>query len=137
MTNGRLLRSRILAWASSMLVVVPLLASPPAPAPAVAPLGESLAGAAKGDYETARQLFEDGDFAGAFIKFKGAYDLSGDARLLWNMATCKKNQRKYVQVLRLVERYEREGGQSLTAQQRADAAEIVRTVRALVSTVHL
>ena len=51
-------------------------------------------------------------------------------RLLWNMATCKKNQRKYVQVLRLVERYEREGGPSLTAQRRRRSRN-VRTVRLL------
>jgi len=113
--------------------------APPAPpaAPAAASLGESLSGGAKDDYESARVLFESGDFAGALVKFQHAYDLSSDVRLLWNMAACEKNLRHYVRVLRLVDRYLHEGDTRITEAQRADAAAVVRTVRSLVSTIRV
>ena len=49
------------------------------------PLSQSLTGEAKAAYDAAKLLLGDGDFAGAAIKFRGAYDQSGDARLLWNI----------------------------------------------------
>src|ERR1700684_4579575 len=59
------------------------------------PLSQSLTGEAKAAYDAAKMLLGDGDFAGAAIKFRAAYDQSGDARLLWNIAACEKNRRHY------------------------------------------
>src|SRR6185503_13375936 len=44
---------------------------PPAP-PATPPLSEALTGQAQADYQAARLLYGDGDFAGASLKFKQA-----------------------------------------------------------------
>jgi len=111
--------------------------SPPqAPAP-LPSLGDALTGQAKSDYDTARFLFDSGDYAGALVKFQHAFDLSQDVRLLWNMAACEKSLRAYARVLRLVERYLHDGGPLLTEAQRDDATAVLRTVRTLVSSVRL
>jgi hypothetical protein len=101
------------------------------------PLAESLHGQAKADYDAGRILFGDSDNAGALVKFQHAFDDAHDVRLLWNMAVCEKNLRHYVNVLRLLERYQREGDRIMTAPQRKEVAEVMDTVRQLISTVHL
>lgn len=114
----------------------------PAPAqpsrPSTQPsLASSLSGQAKTDYEAGRVLFADGDHAGAFMKFRQAFALAGDPRLLWNMAVCEKNRRQYASVLTLLERYKREGGAQFSAQHRQEVDDIVEMVRMLISTVHV
>src|SRR5262249_3095345 len=48
-----------------------------------------------------------------------------------------KNLRHYVRVLDLLGKYQRDGGAGGSTAQRARAAEVISTVRSLVSTVHL
>lgn len=133
--------------ANSAILPRPAVAGP-SPAPAhsattapttagAATLSDSLSGQAKDDYESGRILFENGDNAGALVKFQHAFDLSSDSRLLWDMGACEKNLRHYVHVLRLVERYLHDGATSITDAQRADAGAVVRTVRSLVSSIRL
>ncbi len=112
----------------------PTVASDARPEPS---LSDSLTGQAKTDYDLGRILYNDHDDAGAYVKFEHAYEQSKDPRLLWNMATCEKNRRHYARVLRLIDRYQREGAGRLTAAQRSEAAEVARTVRLLVSTLRL
>src|SRR5579862_8187589 len=105
----------VVLLADSAILPRPAVAGPsPAPAPSApttptaagpATLSDSLSGQAKDDYESGRILFENGDNAGALVKFQHAFDLSSDSRLLWDMGACEKNLRHYVHVLRLVERY--------------------------------
>jgi hypothetical protein len=90
----------------------------PAPAPA---LSETLTGSAKRDYEAARLLYDDGDFAGALLKFQNAYDASQDARLLWNAAVCAKALRHYAHAVSLVHRY-LDSGSPLISPDAADRA---------------
>lgn len=110
----------------------PPAAPPPAPAPpapaAPLPLSETLTGQAKADYESAKLLFSDGDNAGAAIKFKSAYDNSKDPRLLWNMAACEKNLRRYSRALKQLRQYVAEGGDKVTAQDRAEAQELIKVM---------
>ncbi|MCU0693928.1 MAG: PEGA domain-containing protein [Polyangiaceae bacterium] len=96
-------------------------------------LGDSLSEEAKAEYEAAKVLYVDGDYAGASLKFQNAYDLSKDARLLWNVIVCQKNLRHYARVLSLVRRYQAEEGESMSEQDRRDAEDLVRAVRAFVS----
>jgi hypothetical protein len=103
----------------------------------ITPLSESLTGQAKADYDAGRLLFGDDDFAGSLVKFQRAFDHVHDVRLLWNMAVCEKNLRHYARVLRLLERYQREGDQVMSPAHRAEVAEVLATVRSLVSTVHI
>ncbi|MCA9597230.1 MAG: PEGA domain-containing protein [Myxococcales bacterium] len=100
-----------------------------------APLAESLTGDAKSEYEAGRILYQDGDYAGAKLKFERAYDLSKDARLLWNVAAAEKNLRHYSKVIRALERYLAEGGDTISDEDRADAERLIQTVSEFVTKV--
>lgn len=114
----------------------PAPAATPAPAPAAStppPLSESLSGEAKAEYEAAKLLYEDGDYAGASLKFQRAYDLSKDPRLLWNRAAAEKNLRHYVMVSELVRGYLTEGAAFISDTDRADGEALLLTVSAFVA----
>jgi hypothetical protein len=69
------------------------------------PLGETLVGTAREDYESGRRLYESGDYAGALAEFQGAYRASSDPRLLWNAAVCEQGMKRYARAIALVHRY--------------------------------
>jgi hypothetical protein len=72
------------------LVVVPGVASARPPEAADVPLAQTLQGPAKDAYSSAGPLFNNGDFAGAFTKYRAAYDLAKDPRLLYDMALLRE-----------------------------------------------
>ncbi|MGK3994761.1 PEGA domain-containing protein [Sorangium sp. So ce1024] len=119
--------------------------APPAaqPAPAAGapvdqrPLSETLTGEAKAEYEAARILFNDGDHRNAIIKFERAYELSRDPRLLWNIALCQKNLKRYTRLLATIEQLLRDAGPQLTGQDRKDAEELIEATKAYVSRLDL
>jgi hypothetical protein len=126
-------------------LVASLLASPvyaqrgvPAHPPA-RPLAQSLTGTAKAAYDAGRVLAADGDFAGALVKFKAAYDESHDPRVLWNVAFCEKNLRRYAKVVATLQRYEAEGGALLTDKDRKDARDLITTIEPFTTkmTIHV
>lgn len=102
-----------------------------------APLNQSLTGEAKAAYDSGRLLFEDGDNPGALAKFSHAYDLSHDARLLWNMASCEKDLRHYARASALIARYLQEGGDRISAPQRKSALETQAALSAFYANVKL
>src|SRR5262245_37745409 len=110
---------------------------PNAPPGAAASLADSLTGVARSDYDAGRILFDDGDYAGAYLKFERAFERGGDERLLWNMAACEKNLRHYGSALTLLERYKREGEVRMSASHRAEVDALLETLHTLISTVHL
>ncbi len=99
-----------------------------------APLAETLTGEAKQAYESGMLLFQDGDATGALTKFAHAHEASHDARLLWNMAVCEKEQRHYANAAAYIERYLKDA-EHLTAEQRADATETLGALKAFYSPV--
>ncbi|WP_437736986.1 PEGA domain-containing protein [Sorangium sp. So ce1335] len=112
--------------------------APAASAPAAPrPLSETLTGEAKAEYEAARILFNDGDYRNAIIKFERAYELSRDPRLLWNIALCQKNLKRYTRLLATIEQLLRDAGPQLTEQDRKDAAELIEATKAYVSRLDL
>jgi hypothetical protein len=134
------IRTALVMLASSWLVLSGSAwgqAAPPAPRAPLPPLSDSLRGEAKAEYEAARILFGDTDYAGALVKFEHAFEHSQDARLLWNMAVCEKNLRHYVRVLVLLERYRRDAGSTLSDAQRSDVMAVLQTVQSLISEVRL
>ena len=108
-----------------------------APKPAASSLATSLSGDAKADYDSGRNLFEIGDFKGALVKFKHAFELANDPRLLWNMAACEKEQHHYAAAAVLVDRYLRDAGPRLSPETRESANGTATALRALTSTVTL
>ncbi len=136
------------APAPSPPLAAPAPAAPPAPAvpappppgtppPPAAPLSESLTGMARAEYEAGRILYADKDFANAIVKFQKAHELSNDPRLLWNVAVCQKNLRRYGKMLRTIKRYRQEADSMLTEGERAQAVEIIKTVEQFVSALKL
>ena len=92
------------------------------------PLSQSLSGTAKVDFDAAKLLANDGDYAGALIKFQNAFENSKDPRLLWNVAFCHKNLRHYAKVLSTLKRYIQEGGTVLTANDKKEAQELMALI---------
>jgi hypothetical protein len=109
--------------------------APPAVALPGSALSDSLTGPAKADYDAAKILFEAGDNSGALLKLKSSYDASKDPRLLWNMAACEKNLRHYAEVARLANRYLADGAALISEQDRADATDLLNTVKGFVVTL--
>jgi hypothetical protein len=105
----------------------PGAAAPLAPG-APKPLSQSLTGEAKAAYDAAKLLLGDGDFAGAAIKFRAAYDQSGDARLLWNIAACEKSQRHYARTMTLVREYLDTGKDLLTDADRREGRALLDAI---------
>jgi hypothetical protein len=123
------------AFAMVAAAVSPAVAEPPKPTPGgpargapQKPLSQSLTGQAKADFEAAKLLANDGDFAGAVIKFQSAYDAAHDVRLLWNVAFCQKNERHYAKVIATLKRYLDEGAASLGAADKKDAHDLIATI---------
>jgi len=108
---------------------------PPAASPASTPLAQSLTGDARADYDSARLLYDDGDFAGASLKFQHAYASSHDARLLWNAGACEKQLRHYARTYLLVSQYLREAGPSLSTADSAEATDLLQKIESFVSHV--
>ena len=110
----------------------PALAAPPAKPGAAAPkqksLGDTLTGQAKADYEAARVLLTDGDYAGARIKFQAAYDASKDPRLLWNVAASEKQLRHYAKAVELLKKYAAETSALVSAKERDEAKDLIKTL---------
>ena len=106
-------------------------APPPSSPPPPRPLSETLSGDAKADYDAGKLLIGDGDFVGAEVKFRSAYERSNDPRLLWNVAACEKNQRHYARTLALLRQYVGNGGALLTDADRTEAKALVDTIEAL------
>jgi hypothetical protein len=109
-------------------VAPPPAPEPPPPPPGPPSLSESLTGAAKGDYESGKLLFTDGDYAGSLVKFSSAFEASKDPRLLWNMAACEKNLRHYAKALKLVRQYVADGDKVLTDQDKQEAGELIKVM---------
>jgi hypothetical protein len=124
------------ALAAAQSPMPPAAASATSPDPA-APMSITLQGDARTDYQAARILYMNQDHAGALVKFQRAYELSGEPRLLWNMAACEKLLRHYAAVLRLLERYEREYRGVMSPGHRAEFTEVLKTVRLIVTRVHV
>ncbi|WP_437639672.1 PEGA domain-containing protein [Sorangium sp. So ce854] len=112
----------------------PAAPAQPAPAaPAEAPLSESLTGMARAEHGAGTALFKEGDYAGALARFERAHELSRDHRLLWNVALCQKNLRRYAKMLATLRRMEAEAGAALSARDRQDIADLIQAAGAFVS----
>lgn len=100
-------------------------------------LADSLKGEARTAYRLGVVLYDDGDWPGALGRFETAHRLSGDARLLWNMAVCEKNRRRYTHALAFVDTYLAAKEIKLQPRERRDAKAFRDTVEKLTRLVTL
>ena len=128
------------AGLAAFLLAAPAAAQPvppPDPTTASKPLSKALSGMAKAEYEGAKLLYGDKDYANALIKFQRAYELSDDPRLLWNVAVCEKNMRRYARTLATLKKYQEKGGASLSQADQQEATELAQAVEGFVSQLSL
>lgn len=64
-----------------------------------------------------------------------SYGEAKDARLLWNMASCEEKLRHYAKATALLQRYLVEAGTNATADDRREAAEIIKTLEPFIAKV--
>jgi hypothetical protein len=117
----------VLALASPVAAAHPAK-SGPAKSDAPKPLSQTLTGSAKADFDAAKLLANDGDFAGALIKFQSAYEASKDPRILWNVAFCQKNLRHYSKVTLTLKRYIEEGKALLSPGDKKEAEDLIAMI---------
>jgi hypothetical protein len=128
MVGGETLRRSFVMWA----LVIGLGA--PARAGDTKPLSETLEGPAKEAFDTGKFLFNE-DPAKAYAKFKRAHELSGDARLLYDMAVCEKALKHYARMQVLLTRYLAEGGPLVSPESRQASTETLRAVKPFVDSL--
>jgi hypothetical protein len=129
-----MMRSFVRVGVFCALLVAPALARAQAPNK---PLSESLQGAAKEAYSSAKILFSNHDFAGALTKYGQAYQQSEDARLLYDMAICEKNLHRYARMGTLLRQYEREEGAALSGDEKRIVDDALAAIKNLVGAVTL
>ncbi|MFS8067183.1 MAG: PEGA domain-containing protein, partial [Byssovorax sp.] len=128
----------VIALAAALaLSTSPALAQSKSAAPASPPLSASLTGLARAEYEAGKLLYQDGDFQNALVKFQRVHELSRDDRLLWNIAVCEKNLRRYTRVLATLERYLEGAGPLLSVADRQEAKDLADAARPLVSALRV
>jgi len=96
-------------------------------------LVDSLGGEAKRDYELGRLLYDNGDFAGALLRFESARKSSGDARLLWNAAVCEKALRRYTRAAAAMRAFLAHGSEGMSEATRASARDFAEAAEALTA----
>lgn len=109
-----------------------------APPPTVTKtLAEELHGAPLEAYDQAKELFEHQDFSTAHARFKQAYDLSKNPRLLWNMAACSSKAKRYGVAIDEATRFLTEGRGRISADQQGRAEQMIADLRKLVAEVRV
>lgn len=97
----------------------------------------SLRGEARALYDLGRDLFTAGDVSAALGKFSRAHELSGDPRLLWNMAACESALKHYARAMTLVDRYLKKSDPLLSERDRQQAERFRTAAKPLVAVVDL
>src|SRR5262249_48872463 len=84
-------------------------------------------------YDAAHEAFKAGDYVSAYAKFQRALELSGDPRLNWNLAACERKTKHNANVLRLIDRYLKDGEGWLSDDEKKEAQRAAAAVRAFVA----
>lgn len=100
-------------------------------------VSSALTGEARALYDFGRERFAAGDFAAALAKFTRAHELSGDPRLIWNMAASEAALKHYARAMTLVDRYLASGGSLLSRSDHEQAERFRDAAGSLVGTVQL
>jgi hypothetical protein len=110
----------VVAWACILGLVPSVALAQPPVAPSDSsnptstnPADEPLTGPARDAYDAARSKATRGDFASALANFRDAYHLSGDPRMIYDMAVCARRLGMYARTRTLLAEYVRQEGASL------------------------
>lgn len=105
------------------------------PKPATHSLRDELPQSARKDWDAANDLYDAQDFAGALVEFQRAYDLSKDPRVLFNIAVCQKNLKRYSKAIHAFRHELSEGGAKLDAKDTKEIEGAIALLEQYVSTL--
>jgi hypothetical protein len=117
------------------LAASPAYAQPRPNAPPPPTIRSELSGEARDAWDRAQTLLRAKDFGAALVQFNRAYELSQNARVLFNVGICEKELHHYA---RAAERFQKEldqGEGKLSEDEKAELRNAIAIVRKYVSTV--
>jgi hypothetical protein len=127
---------------ASVVAATPLAASaqpPPvtqtARRPRPARVRDALSGEALASFDRASLLFSSRNFGPARAEFERAHDLSGEPRVLYNVAVCDKELGHYARAIASLRASLREGGTTLPAAYVSTANQVIALLAPLVTTL--
>jgi len=116
-----------------------VLAAPPAAppaAPATPPdVRAQLPDAARKAWDAAKQLAGASDYRGALVEFQRAYEISHNARVLFNVGVTEKLLTHYARAVDAWEREQAEGAAQLTASEQQELKNAIAIVQQFVTTI--
>ncbi|MFW5739691.1 MAG: PEGA domain-containing protein, partial [Myxococcota bacterium] len=98
-------------------------------------LSASLRGEAKDAFRRATHLFEVGNYDAARVEFEQAHGLSGDPRVLYNVAVCDKELERYARAISVLERSVEEGGTDLPRRYKQRVEQTIVALEPFVTTL--
>ncbi len=139
---------RRLAFPSALLVLVAASATLSAPEasaqpkkPAVAakkkPIRDELPDPARKAWDSAKELFEANDYAGALVEYTRAYELSKNPRVLFNVGVAEKSLKHYARASARWNQQLVESAGKMTFEEERDIRDAISTVQSFVSTVEI
>ncbi len=126
---------RSLSLALAMTLAAPsALAAPPA-APASVDVRAQLPDAARKAWDAAKQLAGASDFRGALVEFQRAYELSHNARVLFNVGVTEKLLTHYARAVDAWDKEQTEGAGQLTPAELQELKNAIAIVQQFVTTI--
>lgn len=98
---------------------------------------DALTGPAREAFDRASALFANEDFAGARTEFERAFELSQDARVLYNVAVCDKSRHKYASAMAALEKSLALGGDGLPKAYTERVRDTLATLAPFVATIEI
>lgn len=126
-----------LGAAAAPAVAQPARKGAPASKKAPKPLAEALTGEAKDAYDAGKLALANQEWEKAQIKFQRAHELSGDPRLLFNIAICHKQLGRYARMLTTLRQILADPSPVLTEDDRKAAADAAAAAENFVSTLRI
>jgi len=108
----------------------------PAAAPASPALDPKLE-EARQRYARGLQLYNESNFEAARVEFERAYELAPSYKILYNVGLSCEQLGDYVQALRTLERYLREGGADVSDERKAEVTKELAQIRPRIAKVNI
>lgn len=115
--------------ASSLALATGAASAQPAPAPS------DTKDSGRSHFSNGVALYREGDFRGALIEFRRAYELDHNYRALFNIGQASFEVKDYAGALRSFEKYLKDGGAEIDAERRAQVEGDIRKLSARVARV--
>jgi hypothetical protein len=127
--------SRARTVAAVLVGLAVLQAAPTASAQPSAPASENGPRAAAAHFRRGVSLYKDGDYGGALVEFRRAYDSSPNFRVLYDIGQSLYQLQRYAEALTAFESYLSQGGSQIAAARRTSVEADLKTLHARVGHV--